>query len=123
MSSSFPPGTVIPNDGPTTTIAWTGGDPDRLVRVSIIARKDGSERRCDCSIRASAGQIQYWTAAGTEFLPYLSLVRSDDAEIVVTFGTEAAGLGNFSAEGLTLGGQGFVGLHVALRGTEGPVAN
>jgi uncharacterized protein (TIGR03437 family) len=102
------PGTVIDIHRPFT-VAWSGGNPDTLVRMRLIAYQDQESifgSACDCPVLAGAGMAT--VGLGPPLIGEARLQifqRSENAEVVLTVTPLTSKLTRFTAPGLTRGGR------------------
>ncbi|MDP2999222.1 MAG: hypothetical protein Q8N47_17170 [Bryobacterales bacterium] len=101
LTTSFPPGTVLPYNG-FVEITWTGGAPDALVRARFTSRTAERDRVCECVSSTKWGWMGFSSSApsGPRTVGQL---RSDDAEIEISVVPSSET--GFEAAGLTLGGR------------------
>jgi hypothetical protein len=108
VTTPLAPGTVIDYHRPFS-VTWSGGDPDTLVTMRLIAYRDQEEvfgRACTCPVLANVGTatLGVYNPTGNEIV---SLVgnRSENAEVVLTVTPLTSKLTRFTAPGLTRAGR------------------
>jgi hypothetical protein len=111
VTTSLAPGTVIDYYRPFS-VAWTGGSPDTLVRMRLIAYDDQEGIRgsaCDCPALATAGTVllDLFTNPATKPTEATLLIgkRSENAEVVLTITPFTSKVTRFAAPGLTREGR------------------
>jgi len=109
VSTSLPPGTVIPYQRPFT-VTWRGGDPDSVVRLRVITRRSPIgdlywfHYWYECPAAATQGRVTLDVSSdGPRF--HLPVERSDDVEVVLSVGPKDPEGERFSVRGLARGGR------------------
>jgi uncharacterized protein (TIGR03437 family) len=99
LTTSFPPG---PLPDQSLTVAWTGGDPQSIVRLKVVATTAWGARQVqEFSAAASDGSITITARSGVG----LTLPHDSDIKITVTQTALGPQIQTFQAGGLTLGGR------------------
>ena len=99
LTTSFPPG---PLPDQSITVAWTGGDPQSIVRLKVVATTSYGVRQVQqFSAAASDGSITITARPGIG----LTLPHDSSIEITVTQTAPDPQIQTFQAGGLTLGGR------------------
>lgn len=107
VTTSLAPGRVI-NFTEPFSVAWSGGNPDTLVWMRLIAYRDQEGIfgiACDCPVLASEGmaKLDMFAPFGTPIL--LIGQRSENVEVVLTITPLTGKLTRFTAPGLTREGR------------------
>jgi hypothetical protein len=107
VTTSLAPGTVIDYYRPFS-VAWTGGSPDTLVRMRLIAYDDQEGiRGSDCHLpvlaTAGAAMLDVYSNPATKPTEVTLLIgkRSENAEVVLTITPLTSKVTRFAAPGLT----------------------
>lgn len=108
ITTPLAPGTVIDFHRPFI-VNWTGGQPDTLVRMRLIAYNDQEGVfgvGCDCPVLGAAEtvRVDMRNPTGNEVILDISQ-RSENAEVVVTVTPLTSKSTRFGAPGLTLDGK------------------
>jgi hypothetical protein len=108
VTTPLAPGTVIDFHRPFS-VAWSGGHPDALVRMRLIAYRDQEGifgRECQCPVIASEGiaRLDLYNPSGNEAILQTG-IRSENAEVVLTVTPLASKITRFTAPGLTREGR------------------
>ena len=96
LANDFPPGTVIDLSHLGFEVGWTGGDPNGVVRLSLM-NQFGTI--CECADYTSKGTLGIGPRT-----PNFRGFAGEDVEMVVSVSSEGPQNARFSAQGLTLGG-------------------
>jgi len=108
VTTSLAPGTVIDYHRPFT-VTWTGGNPDMLVRMQLIAYRDQEGvlgKFCDCPALAIEGRATVNVTNPDGKGPVLNTyTTSENAEVVLTVTPITSNLTRFDAPGLTREGR------------------
>lgn len=103
VTTSLAPGTVIDFTRPFS-VAWSGGNPDTLVTMRLIAYPDQEGvfgAACTCPVLAGVGTAKL-DMFGPYGVPILQIgTRSENAEVVLTVTPLTSKLTRFAAPGLT----------------------
>ena len=108
VTTPLAPGTIIDFNRPFS-VAWTGGSPDTLVTMRLIAYRDQEAifgSACTCPVLASEGVAKLDMFAPSGGTPILLIgQRSENVEVVLTVTSFTSKLTRFSAPGLTREGR------------------
>jgi hypothetical protein len=108
VTTSLAPGTVIDIHRPFS-VAWSGGNPDTVVRMRLIAYQDQEGifgNACDCQVLATEGMAKLDVGGNKEGEVMLKIfTRSENAEVVLTVTPRTSKLTRFTAPGLTREGR------------------
>lgn len=108
ITTPLAPGTVIDFNRPFV-VTWSGGQPETLVRMRLIAYKDQESifgAGCDCPVVATQGMAKVDMMSGPSGYPVLAIgQRSENVEVVLTVTSFTSKAIRFAAPGLTREGR------------------